>query len=71
MGRLRLALMDQRKHKKKKVLAQLKSEGPEDRLKWFKFNGRFPRDGMKYRYVVHDELGELCMEVHEIKGISD
>jgi hypothetical protein len=66
-------LRDQRIHDRADVLNQLETElqikDAEDRLKWFKFHGQFPRAGQVYRYVVHDDGKRLCMEAHRIEEI--
>jgi hypothetical protein len=49
---------------------ELQIKDPEDRLKWFKFHGKYPKDGQTYRYVVHDDDGKhLCLEAHRSEEI--
>ena len=71
MGRLWIALRDQRRHSRSEVLNQLQSEDPEDRLKWFKHHGPLPKAGDDYRYTVHDDGEWLCLEAHKIEEISN
>jgi hypothetical protein len=69
MGRLWIALRDQRKHERAEVLAGLQAQDPEQRLVRFKHHGEFPREGQLYRYTVHDDGKVLCLEAHKIVDI--
>ena len=70
MARLWLMLRDQRVHERAEVMGGLEAKNREDRLKWFKFMGEFPKPGQVYRYTVHDDGKHLCMEAHIIEEIA-
>jgi hypothetical protein len=71
MGRLWIALRDQRRHKKSEILKLLKVKDPEGRLEWFKHHGPLPKPGDAYRYSVYDDGEFLCLEAHKIEEISN